>query len=198
MDHLPADTQPIDFDDMANQMLAEGAEQSPAYVHGGICGVYAGAGAIDPEECLAATSQALELGLHGELADTSLRLAEVTLHAMQDEEFEFHLLLPDDDDTEMASRVRTLGEWCRGFLAAYALMVADTGSAGLGDETGEILKDVAAIADASFEEDDDEDGDPEDAENYFFELTEYLRFASLNLFMDRLIAVDAAAGEQEE
>ncbi len=191
MEHFPADLQPIDFDDMANQMLAEGAEQSPAFVHGGICGVYAGAGPSRPEDCVAAASQALELGLHGELAETSVTLAAVTLGALQDEEFEFHLLLPDDE-TAMETRVQALGEWCQGFMAAYALMVADTGNTGLGEETSEILRDVAAIAEAGFEEDEDAD----EAENYYFELVEYLRFASLNLFMDRLLAAEAAEPEQ--
>lgn len=182
MDHLLADDQPFDFDDIANQLVAEGAEESPAFLHGGICGVYAGAGAVGPEDCLAATSQALELGLHGELADTCLRLADVTRRAMEDDEFDFHPLLPGDD-TELALRVQALADWCRGFLAAYALMVADTAGSGLGEETSEILKDVAAIANA----DHASEGDSEEDESHFFELTEYLRFASLNLYMNRLM-----------
>lgn len=182
MDHLLADDQPFDFDDIANQLVAEGAEESPAFLHGGICGVYAAAGAVTAEDCLAATSQALELGLHGELADTCLRLADVTRRAMEDEEFDFHPLLPDDD-TELPLRVQALADWSRGFLAAYALMVADSAGSGLGEETSEILKDVAAIAGAGHES----DGDTEDDENHFYELTEYLRFASLNLYMNRLM-----------
>ncbi len=183
-----AEDQPFDFDDFANQLVAEGAEQSPSYVHGGICGVYAGAGRVDAEDCLAATSQALELGLHGELGETSVRLAQVTGRALLDEEFDFHLLLPDDDH-EISQRVRCLGEWCQGFLACYALMATKTDGAGLDEESSEVLKDIAAIAQADPDVNDEEDSDEdsEEAESHFFELTEYLRFACMNLFMNQVI-----------
>ncbi|MDJ0877041.1 MAG: UPF0149 family protein [Halieaceae bacterium] len=188
MEFTNPDEQPFDFDDFANQMVAEGAEQSPSFVHGGICGVYAGAGTVQAEDCVAATAQALELGLHGELGETSLRLAQVTARAMLDEEFDFHLLLPDDDH-DISQRVRCLAEWCQGFLAAYALMVTKTDGAGLDEETSEVLKDIAAIAEA----DHDASGEDEEGESHFFELTEYLRFASLNLFMNRVMDDDATA-----
>jgi uncharacterized protein YgfB (UPF0149 family) len=42
---------------------------------------------------------------------------------------------------------------------------------------------MASIAEAAV----DHDLDPEETENHFFELTEYLRFACLNLFADRLL-----------
>ncbi len=185
--------QPFDFDDFANQLLAEGADKSPSYVHGGVCGVYAGAGSVDSEDCLAAAAQALELGLHGELGESCLRLAQVTHQAMQDEEFDFYLFLPDDE-TDIDSRVRCLAEWCQGFLAAYALMVAETDGSGLDDETGEILKDIAAIAEAGHAADDAE-SDEEEAESHLFELTEYLRFACLNLFMNRVMDAEAQQPE---
>lgn len=190
------DGQPFDFDDIANQLLAEGAERSPAYVHGGICGIFAGAGPVVAEDCLAATAQALDLGLHGELAETCLRLADVTRRSLEDDEFDFQPLLPDDD-AEMAARVGALADWCRGFLAAYALVVADTDGGGLGEETSEILKDMAAIADAGPGPGADEEyaEDAEDDENHFFEIVEYLRFATLNLFMNQLLERQARDGE---
>ncbi|MEE4192019.1 MAG: UPF0149 family protein [Halieaceae bacterium] len=192
MELTSADDQPFDFDDLANQLVAEGAEQSPSYLHGGICGVYAGAGRVDAEDCLAAASQALDLGLHGELGETSLRLAEVTGRALLDEEFDFHLLLPDDEH-EIQQRVRCLAEWCQGFLAAYALMVTRTADSGLDEESSEVLKDIAAIAQADHEASDEEDS--EEAESHFFELTEYLRFACMNLFMNQVI--EPGDGESE-
>jgi hypothetical protein len=190
-DHLPAVEQPLHFDDFANQLLAEGAQQSPSQLHGGICGILAGAGPVDGEDCIAAAGQALDLGLHGELAESSLRLADVSRRAMQDEAFDFHLMLPDDD-TEMGVRVQALSEWCRGFLAGYALVVSEE-RAGLGEETAEVLKDVAAIANAGHDEEADED----DAEGDFFELTEYLRFACLNLFMSRLQELEDSGARGE-
>ena len=85
--------------------------------------------------------------------------------------------------TRKASIQRTLialGDWCRGFMAAYALVLVEPEGAGLGEEVAEILKDIGAIADVglSGEEDDEE------AEGSYFEITEYLRFATLNLYLD--------------
>ncbi len=176
----------LDFDEFANQLLEQGAEQSPAHLQGAICGILAGAGARDPEYCLAAASQALELGLHGELAENCLRLADVTLKAMADDEFDFQLFLPDDE-AEMEQRVQALADWCSGFLAGYALPVADPGAAALREEAAEVLKDVAAIAEATV----DAERDPDEAENHFFELTEYLRLATLNLFVNAVDARDS-------
>jgi len=192
MENYLSDEQPLDFDDFANQLLEEGSDQSPSVIHGGVCGVYAAGGAIKPEFCLAAISQALELGLHGELAENSLRLADITLRAMQDEEFDFHLFLPDDE-TEMAQRVQALSDWCGGFMAGFALVVAQSSDAGLPEEVSEVLRDVAAIAEASALDEEGEEEDEEEAENHFFELTEYLRFASLNLFTEKLSEQDDAA-----
>ena len=179
----------LDFDEFANQLLEQGAEQSPAHLQGAICGILAGAGARDPEYCLASASQALELGLHGELAENCLRLADITLKLMAEDEFDFYLFLPDDE-VEMEQRLQALADWCSGFLAGYALAAADPGAGALGEEASEVLKDVAAIAEGSV----DDETDPEESENHFFELTEYLRLATLNLFINAIEANDSDPG----
>lgn len=187
-DYPHAVEQPLDFDDIANQLLAEGAQQSPSQLHGGICGILAGAGPVHADDCVAAVAQALDLALHGELADSTLRLADVSRRAMEDAEFDFQLLLPDDE-VEMEVRVQALADWCRGFLAGFALVLPND-RGGVNEETAEVLKDMAAIASAGY----DEDADEEDAEGDFFELTEYLRFACLNLFMSKLQELEDSDG----
>jgi uncharacterized protein YgfB (UPF0149 family) len=191
MEQYSLEEQPLEFDDFANQLLEQGAEQSPSHIHGGMCGVLCGGvspdgHAADAEYCLAAAAQALHMDLHGELAILSLRLAAVTIGALQDEAFDFHLLLPDDE-VEIEVRVRALSDWCEGFLSGYAMTVTD--GAALNEDTSEILKDIRAIASADPEpaSDDEEDEDAEEeAESHFYELTEYLRFATLNMIMDRV------------
>lgn len=181
MEHLPTPGQPPGFDDFANQLLMEGSAQSPAYLHGGICGVYASAGPIPAEECLAASSQALELALKGELSESALLLAAHSRAALLDEEFGFQLFLPDDE-TEIYQRVQALAEWCRGFLAGYALLLQQDSPGGLDSDSSESLRDMAAIAEAAV----DAEADEEESETHFYEISEYLRFAALNLFMNRL------------
>lgn len=191
-EHLLTTEQPLLFDDFANQMLDEGSEESPSYLHGGICGVYSAAGNVTAEDCLAAVGQALELGLHGELADSCLRLAAVTLGGLQDEEFGFQLFLPDDEE-EIEQRVQALAEWCRGFLAAFALLVSTSASQSLDEEIAESLKDIAAIGEVAV----DDEADEEESENHFFELAEYLRFATLNLFANQLSDGDGPAASPD-
>jgi len=55
-----------------------------------------------------------------------------------------------------------------------------------------VLKDVAAIAEATV----DAESDADESENHFFELTEYLRFATLNLFMNAIENADDPGGGQ--
>jgi hypothetical protein len=182
MEYYLAEEQPLDFDEFANQLLEQGEDQSPSHLHGAICGVLAGGGEQDPEYCLAAIAQALAMDIHGELALNCVRLSRATAQGLMDEEFDFHLFIPDDE-TEIELRARALADWCSGFLAGYALAVAQPQNGAFDDASAEILKDMASIAEAAV----DHDLDPEETENHFFELTEYLRFACLNLFADRLL-----------
>ena len=85
MEPFAGDYQSVSFDELADHLTVEGSERSPSYVHGGICGIYAGAGAVHAEDCLAACGQALELALQGELAESCLMLAGATLDGLQDE-----------------------------------------------------------------------------------------------------------------
>jgi uncharacterized protein YgfB (UPF0149 family) len=192
MEHYLQEEQPLDFDDFANQLLEQGAEQSPSHLHGGICGVLCGGGARDAEYCLAAVAQALHLEIHGELAGSCLRLAAITIQALQDEEFDFHPFLPDDEE-DMEVRVIAMSDWCSAFLSGYAMSIATPESGALGEENSEILKDISAIASAAVDAvDDDVEPDEEESENHYFDLTEYLRFATLNLFMDLIDKEESA------
>ncbi len=86
--------------------------------------------------------------------------------------------------------MEALADWCRGFLAGFAH--AGVGEAGtpptLSADSSEILKDIAAIAQAGLEDQEDE----EESERSFMELVEYLRFATLNVYLE----VAQGAGEQ--
>ena len=174
--------QPLDFDDYANQLLEQGLQASPALLHGGFCGVLAGAAGHEADYCLAAVSQALEIDIQGELAESSLQLVAASEQAMADESFEFHLFLPDDE-VEIELRVQALADWCRGFMAAFALAPAEPEGSSLGEEVAEILKDIVAIAEVGF----DDEEDAEEAEHSYFEITEYLRFATLNLYLENRV-----------
>lgn len=183
-DDLQGDTAVFDFDEFANHLLEQGLEASPAELHGCLCGLLAAGGSEQPEAGLSALTQALGLDLHGELAGLVMQLYTVTAAAMLDEEFDFHPLLPDDDSADVEVRTAALAGWCKAFLAGFAQIsaVAGDGAGALSADSSEILADFAAIAEAEVSDEEDEDEDA--AEGSYAEILEYVRFATLNVFMD--------------
>jgi len=191
-DDIPDEVGVFDFDEFADHLLDQGLLASPSQLHGCLCGLLGAGAPAQPEYGLDALAQALDLQVHGELASRIMQLYTVTEAALQDEEFTFLPLLPDEEE-EIALRTAALASWCDGFLAgfAYATAAADSGGSGsaLSQETGEILRDIGAMAQAEPAADESE----EEAEDSFIELVEYLRVAVVNIFMDS----QATAGDRD-
>jgi uncharacterized protein YgfB (UPF0149 family) len=101
-------------------------------------------------------------------------LFEDTQDVLINDEFEFDLFLPDDEEASLIERVEALRQWCKGFL--FGVGFANTATK-FSQQTQEILKDVAEMTKL----DTDIDLDDDEAENDFMELTEYLRAAVLAL-----------------
>ena len=175
------DTGVFDFEELSNHMLDQGVQSSPSALHGCLSGLLSAGAPASGEYCLEALAQARDLVLHGELAEQVMQLYAVTGAAMQDEEFDFHPLLPDDE-TDIADRTEALADWCKGFLAgfAHASVGEDKSAPTLSEDSSDILRDFAAMAEAGVDQEDDE----EEAEGSYMELVEYLRFATLNVYMD--------------
>lgn len=176
-DGIFGDVEVFDYDEMANHLLEQGQQASPSTIHGCLCGLLAAGAGGQAELGLAALGQALDLSLHGELAAQVMQLYTVTAAALQDEEFDFHPLLPDDE-VDIVERTGALAGWCRGFLAGYAQVAGQPA----GQDCSEILSDFAAIAEAEV----DTEADEEESESSYTEIVEYMRFAALNVFMDSL------------
>jgi uncharacterized protein len=181
-DRLPGETGLFDFDEVADQLLEQGIALSPAEVHGCLVGLLAAGHNTDPGAGLAALNQALDLDLHGDLADEVMQLYTLSAEALGEDMFDFCPLLPDDSH-ELAVRTQCLAHWCQGFLAGFARSIATsgTGAETLPGDSTEILRDFAALAQAdadTYQEDDD------DAELAYVELVEYMRVAAVNIFLD--------------
>jgi uncharacterized protein YgfB (UPF0149 family) len=180
-DEFPGSSSVFDFDELADHLVEQGEQASPSELHGCLTGQLAAGGSSDPAAGLDGLNQTLKVNLHGELAQRVQELHTATLAALRDEEFAFHPLLPDDE-VELDQRVLALGLWCRGFMAGYARATAATGRGdrALPGDAAEILKDIATIGQVGV---DDEAGE-EESEGHYAELVEYLRFATLNVYMD--------------
>ena len=149
----------FDFDELANHLLEQALQSSPSDIHGCLCGLLAAGAAVEPELALAALADALDIELRGELAEQVMQLYQVSAAALEDEEFDFHPLLPDDE-ADIETRTTALAGWSRGFLAGFALVSAGAASEAenaVSKDSAEVLKDFAAIARAEADDQDRED-----------------------------------------
>lgn len=152
---------------------------SPAELHGALCGWLAG-GATDAPDWLRQVMVDPGLALPKD-ADALDRMHAASLAQLDDPQFGFQLLLPDNDG--VSARAEAVFAWCRGFLGGFGLV--PDGRA-LSEEGQEALRDLANLAAAQM----DDEGDGED-EEALAEIEEYLRVAVLLLHADRSLAPPA-------
>jgi yecA family protein len=100
-----------------------------------------------------------------------VRLFEETRRLLASDEFEFDLLLPEDD-ASLVDRVEALKSWCRGFLFGVG---STASSSNWPQDVREILKDITEFTRLDVNTEGEED------ERAFVEITEYLRSAVLLL-----------------
>ena len=174
-------TEVFDFDEFADHLVEQGLQSSPSEIHGCLTGLLASGAPVEAELALVALVDVLDLNVHGELAAQTMELYTVTAAALQDEEFDFHPMLPDDE-TDIGDRTAALAGWCSGFLGGFAQGTASLpeSDSRLSKESREILKDIEAFSGAGV----DEEVSEEESEESYFEISEYLRFAVLNIHMD--------------
>ncbi|MDP2100421.1 MAG: UPF0149 family protein [Methylobacter sp.] len=100
-----------------------------------------------------------------------MQLFEDTRSLLDSDDFEFDLLLPDDESL-LSERVEALTHWCEGFLLGVGVSHA---AADLSRDVSEILKDITEFTKLDTEAEGEED------EGDFIEITEYIRSAVLLL-----------------
>ncbi|NIB39641.1 UPF0149 family protein [Pseudomaricurvus alkylphenolicus] len=176
----------ISFEELNHLLVPLGALNSPSELHGMLCGKLTGGQRLEADQWMEEALVFLDVitseeeGVVGDDEDrgqTELaRLYTVVLSQLEDSEFGFQLLLPQDD-AEMDLRTRALGEWCHGFLSGFGSAGLDP-SAKFSAEAADALRDMAAIVSIG-------DGmDEDDAEADFTEIVEYVRLAVMTLFSD--------------
>ncbi|ATD68717.1 MULTISPECIES: UPF0149 family protein [Luteimonas] len=145
-------------------------------LHGGLSGWLAGGGEnvaawlapvlADPDLPAPAAGSALD------------RMRVATALQLEDHDFAFALLMPDDGEP-LSVRSAALFDWCRGFLGGFGLATGERSS--LSDEGREALSDLARLAAAQPDAEDEDDAGEEDA---LAELEEFVRVAVLLLHGD--------------
>lgn len=176
------------FDIIADALVPLGALNSPSELHGLLCGHLCGGGRYEAYEWSQVAWDFLEIvePPDRDLDDLIHDLYHTTLQQLNDSNFSFDLLLPDDD-LPFEERTTALSQWCHGFLSGFGSTDEwrRHEGEGLNSDVEDILKDFAAFVQIDAEQSDDQIEDQEDTrEADYFEIVEYVRVATINLFMD--------------
>lgn len=100
-------------------------------------------------------------------------LADDIRDQLSDQEFGFHMLIPDDRYS-IIERSASLAEWCQGYLSGLGV-VGQTNWQALSAQCHDIIGDFYKICQLSA----DEEQDDEDSEVAFTELSEFVRIGVL-------------------
>lgn len=169
-----------EYYEICDMLIAEDSmTSSAAEVHGLLSG-YLSAGARFSHE--AWLKLAAELTDITDFRHESSKLALTDLYdgvlaQLEQVDFGFKLLLPDDDLT-LADRAEALGSWCQGFLTGFGLQGGHTNES-LTDELKEALGDMEQISQIELEP---EAG--EESESDLMELQEYIRMSAIMIFTE--------------
>lgn len=161
-----------DISMLDDSLVRVNAMMEAAEAHGALCGMLCARGSVELSVWISHVlgEQQNSEGLQ-ELARELAQLHGATLEQLNDSVADFHLLLPDDEDS-LAQRVAALASWCQGYVYGLA-------AGGISKETElpadsrELLEDFVEISRAGMDDGlgDDEEGD----EIAFVEISEYVR-----------------------
>jgi hypothetical protein len=161
-----------DITTLDDSLIRVDATMAAAEAHGALCGMLCARGSVELSSWLSHVLGAAQRGdnLH-ELARELAQLHSATLEQLNDAVADFHLLLPDDEDS-LEQRVAALASWCQGYVYGLAAggISAETE---LPADSRELLVDFIEISRAGM---DGSLGDDEEADELaFVEISEYVR-----------------------
>ncbi|WP_335903484.1 UPF0149 family protein [Shewanella algae] len=147
--------------------------QHPVEVHGALVGLICG-GVTQHEQ--AWYQPLLELMNDGqrlpdELTQLITELFGDTVNRLQDPDFGFTLLLPEEEEP-LTVRVEALSLWTQSFLTGIAIIQPGLNQAS--EDVREVIKDLAEIAQVEFDVADDDE-----SESAYLELLEFVRMAAI-------------------
>ena len=177
----------VDFAAITTLFHRLGLSLDPAESHGSLCGLMCATEAIKGStwvnQVLAGQLGLPETGnvpLHpgadGEERTLLLILYKDTAAQLDDPDYGFTLLLPDDEQP-LQHRVEALSRWCQGFLLGLGLGGVQE-QTGLPGDSHEVMRDFVEISRLGH----GEGGDNDEDETAFAEIVEYVRMAVLLVY----------------
>ncbi|MFT6791470.1 MAG: yecA family protein, partial [Cellvibrionaceae bacterium] len=186
MDDVSQTSDLLAFDDFCDLLLPSGALNSPAELHGLLCGKLCGGAQHSEEKWQKLAWELLDTTEppDPEALEQTMTLLKTTQDQLGSRDYHLQPYLPEDD-SDLDQRVEALSQWCHGFLSGF-------GSAGIDPNTqfsslhADALRDLAAIVQATVDNSDNES--PEKQETNYFELVEYVRMVAMSFYEDHQLA----------
>ncbi len=173
-------TENVTYEQLANVLADANAIVSTSEAHGLLCGFICAGRAADAVGWIESILGHIEADVPaiGVAKELLLKLYAQSSQEIHDMAFEFHLMLPNDDEI-LNDRAMALGEWCQGFMAGMGLGGLEITSAHSQDARDGIYH-IAEISKIDYTGLDI----TEDDEKSFMEVSEYLRMAVLMIFSE--------------
>jgi len=162
--------------------------QSPAEMHGVICGFVASGATTGNEQLMSLLTEHTEIATDWPppLQQEWISLRDTTLAGLTSDSLSLVLLLPEAD-ASLAEHISCLGEWSDGFLAGFA-----TGHAlhpmSLGEDVQEALEDLVAISQIGIGF---EDGNDAACRSQLEEIAEHCRMSAILVFTELALKLRA-------
>lgn len=179
----------LNFDDFCDLLIPLGALNSPAELHGLLCGKLCGGASLTVDQWLTVAWDLLDVAEQPDANahDHVVSLYAITQAQLTSGDYDLQPFLPDDD-AELEQRTQALSQWCHGFLAGFGSAGIDPNAEFSADQA-DALRDMAAIVQVTIDGDSDEEGRGEDEQEAdFMELIEYVRVIAMNFYEDNLQA----------
>ncbi|WP_213990640.1 YecA family protein [Sodalis sp. dw_96] len=162
-----------DYENLNQLLTQQAVALTSAEMHGLISGMLCGGNRDHSWQTLVHELTNEGLAFSQTLAEPLRQLHESTAHSLEDEEFMFQLLLPDDDHATVFDRVDALAGWVNHFLLGLGVVQPQLDK--VKGEVREAIDDLRNIGQLGY----DEDEDQEELAQSLEEVIEYVRMAAI-------------------
>jgi len=168
----------LDYDGLTELVDMVDGNAEPATLHGALSGHLCAGARYSDEQWLNAAMDIVESREQPVDRDKQdyFQFYSSTLASLGAEDMDFMPILPPES-VGMGQQLEALSQWCSAFLAAFGTSGRDLRN--LTEEVGEILQDLAAIAQVE-PMDDDSESDAND----WMTVVEHVRLSAINLYLE--------------
>ncbi len=163
------------YDSLNQSLKQQSVALTPAEMHGLISGLLCGGNRDGSWLTMVHDLTNEGMAFSHQLADMLQQLRKITADTLEDDSFEFKMLMPSDD-TSVFERADALAGWVNHFLLGLGMMQPKL--AKVKGEVGEAIDDLRSIGQLGYDDDEDQEMLAQSLE----EVVEYVRVAAILCF----------------